>query len=171
MSDEEDKQKEQDERVRRGIQQTFSPDWTRDVGKKLAEKIKGNETANKAAQYVGGKLVDYAKWTQKDQSGRIPQVVREPMEKAQAVYMDKAYAEQRRRVEQEIDLTAVKDKIRRLQAIKDASVAPTDGGEIDEPSVRQPVSMSREFASTPQGEEDKKAYIARKAVENAKKKQ
>lgn len=158
-------QQEKDDKIREGIGHAFSPDWAKDVGKRLGERIKASPTANRAATYVTGKLKDYADWTQEDHSAVVPPAIRQPMEKVQAVYMDKAYAEQRRRQEQDLELQAVKDKIRALQAVKDRQAAPRDEGELDEPGVRQPIQMQREFSN----ENDKREYVARKAVDNAKK--
>lgn len=59
------------------------------------------------------------------------------------------------------------------QMVASTRPAPTvqpvrDGGDVDEP-VRQPIQMSREFPSTPQGKADEAAYIqkAREAARRA----
>lgn len=54
--------------------------------------------------------------------------------------------------------------------LKASRPAATDVGDIDEPKVRQPVQMSREFPSNPAGMVDQDEYIrkVREALKNAK---
>ena len=57
---------------------------------------------------------------------------------------------------------------RRASEAAKRALEPVEGGELDD-EPRQPVSMSREFPSTPQGEADKAKYSADKARETARK--
>lgn len=160
---------DEDDRIREKIGQTFSPDWTRRLGQRAAEAIKTSPAATRAAQYVGGKLVDYAHWTQRDQSDKLPQPVKQPLASAQEKLLQ--YQGKPRPPTPEEELEAIKEKVRitkeAIERAKAAKMEPVDAGEIDEPATRQPVQMSREFPSTPQGQSDREMYI-REALKRAR---
>ncbi len=99
--------------------------------------------------------------SQEDQSALAARIMRAKIE-AQMYSAPKAMW-----VEQNVPgMHAAGEAFRKVSVLpKDA---PVDGGELDEPADRQPVSMSREFPSTAQGKADQEEYI-RNARETARK--
>ncbi len=149
---------EDDDKARQAARKLFSPDWAASAGKRMGEVIKASPV-NGAAQAVARKLVDYGNWVKSAPAqGTLPK----SFGTAQNAYYDKAYEEANRRQAQELELQAIKDKVR---AVREAQ-QPQDLGDVDAP--REPVMLQREFSN----DQEKEAYLQRirQAQANAGKK-
>lgn len=161
MSDEDDK-------VRRGIQHLFSPDWAGRLGTKLGTGLREAmpDRMRTGAQDAAKR---YVAWVEQQRSNPLPQAAQGPAKRAEDFYNDGAHPSARQ--DAELEVLRLQQEAARKQL---AEQAPRDGGEIDEPAaVRQPVQMQREFSTNQQGAQDKEAYVeqVRRAQANAKKTQ
>lgn len=158
MSDEDDKKRLADRiNEMQDSRELLQPKFTQSWGPRAAEAVKSSPVASEAARAVAQKLVAGAQWLQSHKKMEPDAVSR--------------YANERLRPtisEQDVELQALRDKNQRIQEAIDRAKAPQDIGDIDAPpAVRQPIQMSREFPSTPQGKADEAAYI-QKARETAR---
>jgi hypothetical protein len=144
---------EEDDRVRRGIQHLFSPDWANNLGAKAGQALR-EKMSDPMREQATNMAKRYVAWVEQQRANPLPNPLQAPAQKAVDWYNDGAHPNAKQ--DAELELLRLQKEAAQKQL---AEQAPRDGGDIDapDPNVRQPIQMQREFSNDP----DKEAYLER----------